>query len=719
MAVSTVTPLPKSQPDVSKLNGFTGYMVTVTRQLGPRGVGHTVVPTQRMSKDKLLELQVSLPLKEGPGFYLFTVADEGGTGEDVWLTKLGPDIQENQMPGAPPFPVPPGPPFPGAPLDSEVKQILPGFFHNEAMGVLFTPWKRAVPWQPGQPWPEAPANATAAGHSGAPATPWQPWGQQQPGWNQPYPGWGGYPVDSSSDDKKRLEAELAEQRRMFDAAEQRRREERDRDEARRREEDRDRREEARAAEQRKMFETLAAAITAKPTGPSETELRLQRESDETKRQLEEQRREEGRRREEQLREEARRVELKAMQDKTDVLLREMKDRDRDRPDPMLAMMTTMFQSQQTTALETARLNREAADRTAAVTERHTQQLVETMRSDRSSTGETNRLMMESARDVMGMYREGAQFMIENQGGNQPWYAGAIQGALDKLGPIANAVAAARQQPQQPIQPQYAPPAVRQPPAARTVAPATTRPIPTVGAPPPATTIEANTTGDRPEGTVLTSDNTHFIVPGGPNHPGYRIPVAYVQAHGWQKTIAEIVRQNAPSPVVMPEPAASAMNGTTPNGTVGPTLTVVPPPTDSVPLAVAPTKSKKDRKKTTKTVVPPPAGRAYSGAELEALSPEQAIALVAPFDDVTLFGPLFQYVQQLRSGAPSPEETVAYIMQAQTAGVDAPAMDLLRAKQLDALVERLLPEATEEYQEAVVKLLAKKLGLEVIEEEAQA
>lgn len=717
MGVNTTPPLPKSQPDIAKINSFSALMVTVSRQLAPRGNGQMVVTTQRMTKDKLLDLQVSLPLQHGPGYYLFTVADEGGTGEDVWLTRLGPDIPQEgfSMPGSPPFPVPSGQPPAGAPLDPDVKQIMPGFYYNEAIGVLYTPWRKAVPWQPGQPWPEPPANATATGavHAG---TPWAGWGsptQQQP-WNPAF-GWGGYPVDDGKE--KRLEAEVSELRRQNDLAEQRRREDRDREEARRREEERDRREEARAAETRKMFETLAAAITAKPTGPSEMELRLQRENEENRRRLEEREREDTRRREDQLREEKRQAELKAMQDKTEAELRALRDRDRDRPDPMMTLMSTIFQTQQQTALETARLNREAADRQASVTERHTQQLVETMRSDRSSTAETNRLMMESARDVMGMYREGAQFMIENQSGGQPWYANAIQGALDKLGPIANAVAASRQQ--QTVQPQYVPPAVRTPPAARPMAPATTRPIPTVAAP-AQPSIEANSTGDRPEGTVLDKD--HFIVPGGPGHPGYRIPVAYVQAHGWTKTTAEITRQNAPSPVVMPEPAASALNGAAGTGgatTAVPTLTVVPP-SDSVPNA-APVKPKRGRKPKTlpQVFVPPPAGPAYSGEELEALSPEQAIALVAPFDDVALFGPLFQYVQDLRKNLPPPAETVEYIVQAHAAGVTAPAMDLLHAKQLDALIERLFPEAPEEYQEAVVKALAAKLGLSVIEDEEEA
>ena len=722
---------------MSKLNSFTGYMVTVTKQLAPRGTGTMVIPTQRMTKDKLLDLQVSLPLREspngGPGFYLFSVTDEGGTGEDTWLVKLGPDIPQQEglsMPGAPPFPVPAGSPPPGAPLDPDVKQIMPGFYFNESIGVLYTPWRKAVPWQPGSAWPEPPANATATGHAGA-STPWQgtAW---PPNGQMPYPGWGSFPVDDGKE--KRLEAELAEMRRQADLSEQRRREDLAREDQRRRDDERDRREEQRAAETRKMFETLAAAITAKPTGPSDVELRLQREADETKRKLEEREREETRRREEQLREEKRQIELKAVQERTDALIRELKDRDRDRPDPLMGLMTTLFQTQSQQAMETARLNRESADRQSATSERHTQQLMETMRNDRTGAAEANRAIMEQTREMLGMQREVVQYVVENTGSSQPWYATAISGALDKLGPIANAVAASRQQ--QPMQPQYTPPTVRQPPAARPVAPATTRPIPTVATPAAAPSIAANSTGDRPEGVVI--DKTDFIVPGGPGHPGYRIPIAYVQEHGWDKTLDEIARQNAPSPVTMTAdaPTAAAMNGAAPsNGaapapTAPPALTIVPPPADALP-GVKPkkTKGKKNADVAPPTppqvLVPEPAdpARGYSGEELEAMSPEQALAIVSPFDDAALFGPqLFSFVQQLRTTMPAPAETVEYIMQGHAAGVVAPAMDLLRAKQLAALIERLLPDAPEEYQEAVVMALAARLGLSKMddgEEEAQA
>src|SRR5262245_60335748 len=91
MAVANTTPpLLKSQPDMGKINAWPGLIVGVTKHLGPRGTpGHSVVATQRMTKEDLLSLQVRLPLQHGSGYYLFQVTDEGGTGEDQWMVKLG------------------------------------------------------------------------------------------------------------------------------------------------------------------------------------------------------------------------------------------------------------------------------------------------------------------------------------------------------------------------------------------------------------------------------------------------------------------------------------------------------------------------------------------------------------------------------------------------------------------------------------------------------
>ena len=97
-----------------RLNTFTGYIVTVTKHLGPRNtVGTSVIASQTMQLSEILDLQVSLPMRSppagGPGFYMFNVTDAGGTGDDAWMVKLGPDLpqEDYQMPG---FPSQPGSP---------------------------------------------------------------------------------------------------------------------------------------------------------------------------------------------------------------------------------------------------------------------------------------------------------------------------------------------------------------------------------------------------------------------------------------------------------------------------------------------------------------------------------------------------------------------------------------------------------------------------------
>jgi len=295
MAVAPATqPLLKSQPDMSKINAFeTGITVTVTKHQAARGTpGSLVFPTQTISKEELMALQVTLPLKHGVGYYAFTAADAGGSGEDSWMVRLGidptvPQQQEGYFMAGPGLPGGPAAPMvPSAPLDGDVKQIMPGWFFNEALGLLSTPWRETIPWRQGEALPKPPTGAAHIAAVPPTATPWN-WPPQQGGW-------GGYPVSSSSSEIDALKAELAESKRQAELAEmraeQRRRDdERERREAerlaedRRREEDRTRREEQRREEDRRREEArtkemaeLIAKLTTK-SGPSEHEQRLERE----------------------------------------------------------------------------------------------------------------------------------------------------------------------------------------------------------------------------------------------------------------------------------------------------------------------------------------------------------------------------------------------------------------------------------------------------------
>ena len=359
MAAAPVTqPLLKSQPDMSKLNTFTGYTVGVTKHLGPRNTpGSSVVATQTMTKEALLALQATLPLKEGPGYFLFQVTDTGGTGEDQWMVKLGVDSSVPQQqegypmagPGFPgQYPAPSMPP--AAPLDGDVKQIMPGFFFNEGLGLLRTPWGETVPWRQTDAWPKAPTgSATHLASVPASATPWN-WPPQQGS------SWGGYPIGGgSSSEVETLKAELVEQKRQREMDELRADQRRRDDEQRRREEERDRKDSERIAEDRRredqrreearryedqrakemqaMFERLTA-LTAKPAGPSEHEQRIERELLEEKRRREDGEREAARREEDRRRDEQHRTELAAMNERVERTLREASA---TRTDPMMTV----------------------------------------------------------------------------------------------------------------------------------------------------------------------------------------------------------------------------------------------------------------------------------------------------------------------------------------------------------------------------------------------
>ena len=733
-----VTPAqPKSQPDVSKLNTFISPTLTVTKHLSARTVnGQMVISPQRKTVKEILDLMATLPLSSGPGHYYFKVADEGGSADDEWMVRLGPEIQEGSMlPGSPspsPFSGSPGAPMVG-PLGDGVRQIGPGYFYDENLGTLVTPWRSIVQWRPGEALPTPPSNATTATPAAA-ATAWP--ATNVPGWGN----WGGYPVDDSK--TKALETQIAEmtRRQEMDALreEQRRREE----DQRRREEERDRREQQRQEEQRREFNALIERLTAKPTGPNEAEVALRRQVEEMNRKLEEQQREETRRRELQLQEERFRAELRAQQEKTDAILHELKATPKN--DPMMAVMTTILSGAQQQASDAVRAIRESSERTATAQERHTTQIMEAMRTDKTGAAEMAKTMLENTRNMVELQGSVYQQMLEQaSSGGAPWYADAIQNATKQIGAVAAAIGSRAQQQQQPQmvrQPQMqAPrPAVRR-------APAITQPIPTLGAPlppvPPVSPVQ-NTTGGRPDGTEYDPETDEFVLVG-----GHRVKPTVVQQHGWAKTIAALARQQTmPDPVataaaqvppqviashlraVPAEPVAVNMNGAGGPATHAPSPAATKRPSKSKKLkpgaaSVAPSPPPAPPVEPD-VVVPPPADpvRGYNRDELKALDTDQVLAVVRAFPDELFFGALFEYVEQLRTAMPEPATAAQYIAQGyaqlNTAGTVVPATELLMAEQINAIVERLFPGASEDYTNAVAVELARAMGLEIIDEDEE-
>lgn len=751
MAVAPATqPLLKSQPDMSKINAFeTGITVTVTKHQAARGTpGSLVFPTQTISKEELMALQVTLPLKHGVGYYAFTAADAGGSGEDSWMVRLGidptvPQQQEGYFMAGPGLPGGPAAPMvPSAPLDGDVKQIMPGWFFNEALGLLSTPWRETIPWRQGEALPKPPTGASHLSAIPPTATPWN-WPPQQGGW-------GGYPVTGSSSEIDALKAELAESKRQAELAEvraeQRRRDdERERREAerlaedRRREEDRTRREEQRREEDRRREEArtkemaeLIAKLTTK-SGPSEHEQRLEREMVEERRRREDSEREATRREEDRRREEQHRTEMREM---TERFERGLKEAAANKVDPVMTVFKEVLISQQASAASAMQTMREASAATAAVAERNAitpQQVMEMVRTTRDGASESSKTVMETMRGLMKTQQEVMTSMIEIAGqGQQPWYAGALQEGLNKVGTIGTAmmernaqVAAQQEQQQQRLQAQMAAARARAaaaapivtpapPPAAPQLRPAgparAVAPTPPPPSPTPGLAGRAQHTGGRPEGTTYDKKRDLFILA-----DGREVANSVVQENGWGPVLAMSPHdEGAPklpagaAPTIVPAAAPPTHvngSGKKPRG-----RRAAPPPAPAPlqPDEVIP------------PAPPPPAnGQGYTLDELREMEPDQIRQVVSPMDDLFLFGALMPSIVDLRGrvakGMPAQKAAEAVLGSRQYlssfGGQIPPAFELLIAEHFEVLVERLLPDATEHYREAVAAKLEEAIEAE--------
>lgn len=713
MAVSTATPLPPSQPDIAKLNTFTGWTVTVTKHLAARNtVGTMVVPTQHMrSVNQVLDLMTSVPLVNGPGFYKFTVVDTGGQGENEWLVKLGPDLPEVPMAGPTGIVPPAAGPSASVPLDENVKQIAPGWFHNEALGLITTPWRETVPWQPGQPMPKPPA---ASNQQQMSSSPWPQSSWAGPGgWGTAPGAWAPWGTIPATDDGTKTQLEATQ--RQLEAAE--RRAEQDRRDREQREREQALREEMRrereATEAR--FEKLFQAITAKPEGPSAAEQRMERELAEERRRREESDREAQRREEARLAEERRREEMRVSEERHREEMRLVRDEVRsanaNRVDPVMTLFGQILTTQTTNAAQTIQMIRDTAAASSAAAERSSTQILELARSQRDGSVEASRGMVDGMKNLMDTQREVFTNLLELRGSDgAPWYADVAREALGQMSQIGAAIASARAQ--QPQQPQYIPPAAqqqRQPQqrrpqtasaaAARTV-PAT-QPIPRVGAPPPGAQVH---TGDRPAGTMHDAKTDEFILAN-----GARIKADLVREKGWANALNEVqqhVANRAAADAAMAATAPEPVQAAPANGTNG----VAHAPA----VAPAARRKKAPRKPSRRKTAPAAAAAEQQGYTIEQIRDmpvDDVRQAAAQYTEEQFFGPILQLVQQKRqevANGLSAEEYANTLLGARqyltTLGQRPVAVELLYAEQFEVLVERLLPQADEEYREEVVDVL---------------
>lgn len=735
MAVATSPePLLKSTPDVNKLNAFNNPIVTVTRHKAARGTpGFSVVASLPMKAMDILGLQTTLPINYGPGYYKFTVADTAGGDSESWMVALGkPDEMEvSPMPGPAGPSMPPVPPV-NAPLDPETKQIMPGWFYNESTGLLMTPWREAVQWRQGEalPKPPTPAASGPAPHLQVVppnANPWS-WPAPQSSWGG---GWGGYPVNSGeSDEVKMLKERLAAQDRQRELDQLREDQRRRDEEQKRREEERERREEERARQTTAMFEKLAAALTTKPAGPSPEELRLQREAEDSRRRAEEA----ERRHEEERREAQRREEARAAEDRHREEMRALKDAvAANKPDPMspmIGMLTTLMTNMQASSAETVRTIKDTLAAGTASAERFMMspaQVFDMVRNEKTGAAEMSQVVLATTKEMMGAQKEMYQNLLQIAGdSNQPAWVGLASEAMQKIGVIGQALAERNAN----AQPQYQPPPPRQvqrhaPARHQTVQ--VQQPVPQQQVPiaVPRQQVAAATraregyvdTGGRPEGTIFDPKTEEFILA-----DGMRIKQSVVEKDGWVVAIKEAIRQRGmqqgqvQSTAIHAEPAPAAMNGAAPavNGAAGP-ANVAPAPANKRKKKAAPASEPEPAPaaEVVPQMAPPADPSGYTLEEMRSAHPDAVLQAISAFDDPTLFGELWQYVQQLRQSK-DPQQIVQVVMQGQaflrSSGKTVPAMDLLAAEQLGPFVERLLPEAPQEFGQAVFDQLAAAMGL---------
>ncbi len=704
MAVAApVEKLPKSEPDIGKLNAFTGHIATVVKYMQPRGsIGATLVPTVQMPLADILKLATSLPLHNGAGFYKFTVADAGGTGEDVWMTKLGGDIPA-QGPQDGGFPnmasTPNDQQTGGVPTGPNVQHLGRGYYYNAELGVLTTPWGTAVNWSRGEALPQPPTSNNPAHLASVPpnATPWSWQGPGQNGWGGN--GWGSFPVDSGDNARvKQLEQQIAEQNRQREMdtlrAEMRRQ----------------------ADETQKQFALMIEKLTARPSGPSDSELRLQAELAETRRRQEES----DRRMEEQRREELRRQELRDMEVKFQATIRELREMNVNKQDPMLPMLMTLITQQQASAMEAVKAIQAATANGTAAAERSQQQmmaqlqssimspiqLMQLLQSAKGDAAEGSKAIIESAKEAMALQKDVFTQLLEVSGqGGQPWYASAIQGALDRAAQITAALAersqaqAQAQQTQQIQQQQMQQqPRRQQQVAARQQNPIQPQMASMQGVP---AAVQPAVSDARPEGARYDKATDEIVL-----LDGRRFPQAYVQREGWRHALTmptalveqEIMELKAAGGV----PSVGGLNGV--------------PTSAAVPSPAAPT-GKKPRGKKPRSGEQTPEQIAEMITKMTDADPKAVFDVLSTVEDKELFGSLlFPYVENLRTTLPQPADVAKYVLQArgqvQGFGGTVPiAIALLDAGQIQVLVERLVPDAPPTYQDACVAAIGDALEAE--------
>jgi hypothetical protein len=662
MAVGLPEP-PKSTPEMAKLTGMTSRTLMVTQYTSRSTAGRLVVgPEQNVEVNRIFDLmRGQLVAKYGPGTYKFEVGDEGGPDREQWTVKLGPDGPDSN---AGPFAGGPADPFAGANGDSfSSLQIAPGWFYNEQIGAIVSPRGQIMKWAPGAPLPAGIGPTAAPGQTifPAPATP-----VSAPSFG----GWGNEPDPRL----KALEDQLRAER-----------------EARKEEENRRALDDLRTGFAKTVeamnlrFETLLEKIAAPKAGPTDEVAALRAELD---RQRE---RQEARDREELLR-----AEMRAAEARTQELLREMKGAAAE--NPMMTLLGQLMMASQGSGAaavaairDSSQMQNESmraqlqllADKMGSST-MTPERMIEFMRSISTTSKTANeainseqvgmfKTLFGMARDVIDMQRDA--------GGPapSPWMGLAeklVEGA-GKIGQIAAAAAAtkpamvAQPRPQQPRQP-----AVAGQPGRPAVGPVA-RPAPV---------------------HVMTSTEE-------------------------REAVAErVFKRKKPSSDRMG--AAAAATPGTPAGEAPKRA----PRRRPVPIGVGPDVAPVSAEAPIEVVEAadqqvgqPPT--VLSVQQLAQLPIEMIRQIAGGFADDEFFGSLVQRVGELRQGVTAnlaPALAAEYALQGRDhlrgASEFPPVLELLLAGHLTVVVERLFPNATDEYRALVVEAMDAQMRADMPEDE---
>lgn len=670
MAVGLPEP-PKSTPEMAKLTGMTSRTLMVTQYTSRSTAGRLVVgPEQNVEVNRIFDLmRGQLVAKYGPGTYKFEVGDEGGPDREQWTVKLGPDGPDSN---AGPFAGGPADPFAGANGDAfSSLQIAPGWFYNEQIGAIVSPRGQIMKWAPGAPLPAGIGPAAAAGQTifPAPATP-----VAAPSFG----GWGNEPDPRL----KALEDQLRAER-----------------EARKEEENRRALDDLRNGFQKTFevmntrFETLIEKLAAPKAGPTDEVAALRAELD---RQRE---RADARDRDEAFRAELRAVEARS-ETRTQDLLREMKGSTAENPIMTLLGQIMMANQGSSTAAVTA-----IRDQSALQTESMRQQiaLIAEKMGSQSMTPERMIQFMNSVasgsktaneainseqvgmfKTLFGMARDVIDMRRDAEGpGVSPWVGLAerfVEGA-GKIGQIAAAAAAQK---------------------AATPAPVPQRPR----------AVQPQVPG-QPGRPVMAP------VP----RPG---PVHVMTSTEEREAVAErVFKRRKPSGDRMGA-AAAATPGTPPGEAPKPRA----PRRRPAPIGVGPDQGTAPAEAPIEVVEvadqqvgQPPT--VLNVEQLAQLPIEMIRQIASSFADDEFFGSLVQRVGELRQGVTAnlaPALAAEYALQGRDhlrgASEFPPVLELLLAGHLTVVVERLFPNATDEYRALVVEAMEAQMRADMPDDEEE-